>query len=147
MKLEAQRLTGVFVETLRIRMDVAEETFRAKMPSDTPLILEEQCIKARRDAITDVERKILDRYCDRIKHKDADADEDDTDKSKEADSDLDGETGDQEKFLHSFTMFLYSGNYPRERDFKGFVPEVSCTKPMTRMKTTRKTRRERPDPV
>jgi hypothetical protein len=44
---------------------------------------ERQRITAHRDAITDVERKIQDCFCDRIKLKDADDDVNGTDKSRE----------------------------------------------------------------
>lgn len=145
-KREAQRLIGVFVETLRIRMDAAEETLRVKMLSETPPMSEEQRIRARRDAITEVERKILDRFCDRIKLKDADTDVDGTDKSRESDSDLDGEAGDQEKFLLSFLIFLYSGNYPRERDFKGFGPRDLVTKDKDKDEDDNKTKKKKTSP-
>ncbi|KAF9537310.1 hypothetical protein EC957_008485 [Mortierella hygrophila] len=121
-KREAQRLIGIFVETLRIRMDSAEEALRIKLPPGKLTVSEEQRTKAHRDAVSDTERKILDHLCERIKPKDDDEDDDDdaADKKRENNSDLDEKANDQEGFLLSFLTFLYSGNYPRERDLKGF---------------------------
>ncbi|KAG9061324.1 hypothetical protein KI688_007302 [Linnemannia hyalina] len=59
-KREAQRLIGIFVETLRIRMDSAEEALRIELPPEKLTVSEEQRTKARRDAVSDTERKILD---------------------------------------------------------------------------------------
>ncbi|KAF9109482.1 hypothetical protein BGX30_008397, partial [Mortierella sp. GBA39] len=59
-KREAQRLIGIFVETLRIRMDSAEEALRIKLPPGKLTVSEEKRTKARRDAVSDTERKILD---------------------------------------------------------------------------------------
>ena len=122
IKREAQRLIGIFVETLRIRMDSAEEALWIKLPPGKLTVSEEQRTKARRDAVSDTERKILDRLSERIKPKDdgGDDDEDAADKKRENNSDLDENANDQEGFLRSFLTFLYSGNYPRERDLKGF---------------------------
>ena len=39
---------------------------------------------------------------------------------RENNSDLDEKANDQEGFLLSFLIFLYSGNYPQKRDLKGF---------------------------
>ncbi|KAF8936350.1 hypothetical protein BGZ47_009551, partial [Haplosporangium gracile] len=145
-KREAQRLIGVFVETLSTRMDAAEETLRVKMLSETPPMSEEQRIRARREVITDVERMILDRFCDRIKLKDVDDDVDGADKSRQSDSDLDGEAGDQEKFLLAFLIFLYSGNYPRERDLKGFGPRDLVPKDKDRDEDNDKGKKKKTSP-
>ncbi|KAG9062067.1 hypothetical protein KI688_006789 [Linnemannia hyalina] len=89
-KREAQRLIGIFVETLRIRTDSAEEALRIKLPPGKLTVSEEQRTKARRGAASGTEREIFDHLCERIKPKDyvEDDDEDATDKKRENNSDL-----------------------------------------------------------
>ncbi|KAG9062117.1 hypothetical protein KI688_006843 [Linnemannia hyalina] len=93
-KREAQRLIGVYVETLRDRMNAAEDKLKTKLLLEKPPVVmsEEQRIDARRDAVTNVERRILDHFSGRITGQDMDNSQDEVDdssKSSESSTDLD----------------------------------------------------------
>ncbi|KAF8928312.1 hypothetical protein BGZ47_001697 [Haplosporangium gracile] len=143
-KREVQRLIGVFVETLRIRMDSAEEILRIKLLAEKQTMTEEQRIKARRDAISDTKRQILDHLSERIKLKDEnedddeneDEDEDAADIKRQSNSDLAEKVSNQEGFLLTFFIVLYFSNYSRERDLKGFAQRDFLHKAKDKKKTS-----------
>jgi hypothetical protein len=87
-------------------------------------MMEDQRIKVPRDTISDTERLILEHLCERIKPKDESEDENESASKikRESISDLGEKVSDQEGFLLSFLTFLYSSNYPRESESKGFGP-------------------------
>jgi hypothetical protein len=109
-------------------MDSAEETLRVKLLSEKQATTDEQRLKARRDALSDIERQILGHLCERIKPKEGGEDEDAGKTKRDSNSDLDEKVSHQEGFLLSFLCLLYFGNYPRERDLKGFGPRVLLLK-------------------
>ncbi|KAG9063257.1 hypothetical protein KI688_004861 [Linnemannia hyalina] len=123
VKRETQRLVGQFVETMNKEMDAAELRFINKLRSTTESITEADLVRklaeARRDAISDDERRILDHLCERIKpEEDNSENEGDCEtKSGEDNGDIDDKDGgEQVRFLQSFLVFLYSGNYPEMKN-------------------------------
>ena len=67
-KRRAQRLIGCFLETLRIRIEDAVAEVRRKKNSEA--LSESDRLKARREAVSDGERAVLDYLCERVKPKD-----------------------------------------------------------------------------
>ncbi|KAF9898752.1 hypothetical protein EC991_010433, partial [Linnemannia zychae] len=120
VKREAQRLIGQFIEVMGKKMDAAETRLMVELQSSTDSMNDavRNQVAARRDAISDDERRILDHLCGRIKPKEAiDERDDDCEKTNSQDnSDIDDkDETDSTRFLHSFLTFLYSGNYPQIR--------------------------------
>ncbi|KAG0276890.1 hypothetical protein BGZ97_009998, partial [Linnemannia gamsii] len=72
VKRNAQRLIGEFVETLAVRMQAAEETKRTDLQKASPprTMTDADRRKARRDAVTEDERKILTHLCECLKPND-----------------------------------------------------------------------------
>ncbi|KAK3813747.1 MAG: hypothetical protein J3R72DRAFT_60775 [Linnemannia gamsii] len=123
VKREAQRLVGQFVEAMSKKMDATELREMNKLHSSKVSMTEadrvRKLLEARRDAISDEERRILDHLCERIKPKDDNGeDEQECEKSSSEDNgDIDDKNGfEQVCFLQSFLAFLYSGNYPEMKD-------------------------------
>ncbi|KAF8943807.1 hypothetical protein BGZ47_005026 [Haplosporangium gracile] len=121
VKREAQRLVSQFVEAMGKKMDAAEMRLMAELQSSTDSINEADRVRrqvaARRDAISDDERRILDHLCERIKPEDNGEDEGDREKmNSQNNSDIDDkDETNSDHFLRSFLTFLYSGNYPQIR--------------------------------
>jgi hypothetical protein len=122
IKREGQRLIGQFVEAMGKKMDAAEIRLLAELQPSTDSMDETDRVRkqfaARRDAISDDERRILDHLCERIKPgEDNGEDEGDCEKTNGQDSsDINEKDGtDSDHFLRSFLSFLYSGNYPQIR--------------------------------
>jgi hypothetical protein len=116
-KRKAQRLIGRFLETLRIRIEDAVAEARRKKNSEA--LSESDRLKARREAVSDGERVVLDYLCERVKPKD-DGDDGLGDGQKDADqSDL-GEKADKcVQSLESFLIYLYSDNLPKKNSTIG----------------------------
>ncbi|KAF9130299.1 hypothetical protein BGX30_013565 [Mortierella sp. GBA39] len=103
-KRKAQRLTGRFLETLRIRIEDAVAEARRKKNGEA--LSESDRIKTRREAVSDGERVVLDYICERGQ-KDADQ------------SDLDEKADKCMQFLESFLIYLYSDNLPKKNSTIG----------------------------
>ncbi|KAF8945173.1 hypothetical protein BGZ47_003134 [Haplosporangium gracile] len=117
VKRNTQRLIGKFIETLAVRMDAAEETKWTELQRVSPprAITNTDRRKARRDAVTEGERKILTHLCERLKLNDTDKEQQDVEQGQEEDNtDLDSKGNLEQQFLQSFLTYLYSGNYPRK---------------------------------
>ncbi|KAF9544490.1 hypothetical protein EC957_012093 [Mortierella hygrophila] len=77
VKRMAQRLIGMFLETLQIRMRPAEELIRQDLARNGMKMTEADRYKALHDAITEDERESLGFLCDKIVPKAAEIDQDD----------------------------------------------------------------------
>ncbi|KAF9117407.1 hypothetical protein BGX30_005524 [Mortierella sp. GBA39] len=121
VKRTSQRLIGQFVDTLRVKMDAAEEGLRAKLLSgkatDTEKEQSKNWIKCRSNALSKDERLVLSYLCVPVKPKDDGVDENDSAvKRVQNNSDIDDKDGSEQlRFLTSFLTYLYSGNYPYVR--------------------------------
>ncbi|KAG0305531.1 hypothetical protein BGZ97_001086 [Linnemannia gamsii] len=78
-------------------MDSAEETLRVKLLSEKQATTDEQRLKARRDALSDIERQILGHLCERIKPKEGGEDEDAGKTKRDSNSDLDEKDKENEE--------------------------------------------------
>ncbi|KAK5828979.1 hypothetical protein F5H01DRAFT_12584 [Linnemannia elongata] len=117
IKRKAQRLIGRFLETLRTRIEDAVVEARRKKNGEA--LLESDRLKARREAVSDDERVVLDFLCERIKPK-VDKDNGLDGGQKDAgQSDLDEETDKCVKFLETFLTYLYSENLPNKNSAMG----------------------------
>ncbi|KAF9125383.1 hypothetical protein BGW39_007435 [Mortierella sp. 14UC] len=115
VKREAQRLVA-----MKKKMDAAELRVMTELQSTTESMTEADRVRklfeARRDAISDDERRILDHLCERIKLKEDNGENDGGcgRKDSEDNGDIDDKDGaEQDRFLRSFLVFLYSGSYPK----------------------------------
>jgi len=124
VKRQAQRLIGVFVDTLRVRMNTKEEERKSELQAEGEVFSEEEeRQQIRRNAISADERQILACLCARVESK-KEKDKDGggmgvtSDITAQDNSDL-GEDDPQARFLQSFFTFLYSGNYPKKNTLYG----------------------------
>ncbi|KAF9129861.1 hypothetical protein BGX30_013727 [Mortierella sp. GBA39] len=121
---EAPRLSaGQFVETMNKEMDAAELRVINKLLSTTESMTEVYLVRklaeARRDAISDDERRILDHLCERIKlEEDNGENEGDCEtKNGEDNGDIDDKDGaETSPFSPTLSRVLYSGNYPEMKN-------------------------------
>ncbi|KAF8924165.1 hypothetical protein BGZ58_002101 [Dissophora ornata] len=116
VKQNAGRLIGMFVETLAVRIHAAKETKKTELQEVSPLraMTNADRHKARRDAVTVSERKILTHLCQRLKSINPDKEQQDVEQEEVADTtDLGDKDSLEQQFLHTFLTRLYSGNYPR----------------------------------
>ncbi|KAF9284831.1 hypothetical protein BGZ88_009765 [Linnemannia elongata] len=116
-KRKAQRLIGRFLEMLRIRIENAVAEARRKKNGQA--LSESDRLKARREAVSDGERVVLDYLCERVKPKDV-GDGGLNDGQKDADQpDLDEKADKCAQFLESFLTYLYSDNLPNKNSLIG----------------------------
>lgn len=105
VKREAQRLIGHFIETLRNRMDQAEEDKRREMLLKEPLetMSEADRLQTRKGAVAEAERNILSSFCDQVKPNEADEGGDDAGDDKENDDPMlkAGRTRHTKSYTHS----------------------------------------------
>ncbi|KAF9114388.1 hypothetical protein BGW39_003380, partial [Mortierella sp. 14UC] len=117
IKRKAQRLIGRFLETLRTRIEDAVAEARRKKNGEA--LLESDRLKARREAVSNDERVVLDHLCERVKPK-SDGDLGLDGGQKDADqSDLDEKANKCAQFLESFLIYLYSDNLPNKNSTIG----------------------------
>ncbi|KAF9916185.1 hypothetical protein FBU30_001514, partial [Linnemannia zychae] len=117
-KREAQQLIGLFVDTIRKRMDEHEEKCKDEMHNKGEILTEEARLDARKKSIDPKERAIMKCLCAdteiKAEEEEADNDGDDLAPAEKAQygSNLTDSDGKGSFFL-SFLTFLYSGNRPR----------------------------------
>jgi hypothetical protein len=124
VKREAQRVIGHFIETLRNRMDKAEDDKKTELESMKPpqVMSEKRRLQARKNAVSDLERTILLSFCGQVKPKDAYDHNDEVGGDKEEnDHDIENRQDMECRVMISFMTYLYSGNYPRENSKAGSI--------------------------
>ncbi|KAF9114686.1 hypothetical protein BGW39_003286, partial [Mortierella sp. 14UC] len=118
VKRDAQRLIGQFLENLRTRID-AEVAKAWSQKTNGERLSESERLKARRDALSENEREILDYLAGTIKPKEDGSDEDDMEDSQDGAGGEDSEDSEEDdskhlRFLQSFLIYLYSRNLPKK---------------------------------
>ncbi|KAG0288492.1 hypothetical protein BGZ98_004250, partial [Dissophora globulifera] len=113
VKREAQRLIGQYLEKLRTRIDAEVAKAWGQKKSGEKLS-EFERLEARRNALSDKEREILDYLAGEVKPKKSGNDEDDIEGNQDEAGDQDSEEDDikHTQFLRSFMVYLYSRNLP-----------------------------------
>lgn len=118
VKRMAQRLIGRFLETLQIRMRLAEDTRWRELARVGVEMSEADRQKSRYNAITEDERKSLDFICGRIGPK-AKLDQDDGGSSNAVPLDEEDKDDIHHRFFMCLLTYLYSNNLPDRNSKSG----------------------------